>query len=327
VSTGLAAALTATDEEVAAVEARRSQREHRVTADARSLAAARRPDGAREVYSVAAELLCPDPEVIRPVVRDAVGADAEITQLDGGLAVLAAMTGRDPEDAYRRLAAPASKAAPSMTIIALVRDPSGELTEFDNFALRLGSAHRDWRNRRDPVLEGAHFDARQALAAELPASYLDCDQAEELLGRLADEQLAQPVSEDRYRIHDLLRVFARDVFDQDDEETPEWIATRTTLASLESAMKASETFSAAVAQAGGVTMSPVEVARRYLRICETADRLGVREWTRDGSAPASSAAGLAIPEIKGLTPGDVKAAKERFRRLTKANQSDSGDLL
>jgi hypothetical protein len=157
--------------------------------------------------------------------------------------------------------------------VAAERGGQHDLSQSDEFTIRLPPSLVQLYRKRDWLMEKAVTQARMNLGFDPGPAYLDCEEAEELLGRLVEEQLAQPDIGDSYRFHDLLRVFAHDLFARDDEASPADIGERENFGLPMPYVKRANEFRAAVERAGGGSPSPAEVARRYLQANETTDYL------------------------------------------------------
>lgn len=125
--------------------------------------------------------------------------------------------------------------------------------------------------------------------------HFSCDEADELLGRLIDAQLLQPRAEDSYRLHDLLRLFAVERFENEEEasrfsELSARVLLRREIRLHIGRKGAEETF-AWYASLPPVPLasqiSPMQAALAQLRVAETAEPQRPRIAPDDRSASDS----------------------------------------
>jgi hypothetical protein len=160
VTSQLAAALIATDEEIAAVKARQEEQDRLIQAEADRLAASRRAtaEPPARTFALAAEVRCTDAleagsqvfqargrsvpdfaevtpplgnsqasvQAIHQVLQDVLPKDADITPTADGFIVRASIEAPSDNEAFRTLSVPVCHAGPVVDINALVRDPEGQ---------------------------------------------------------------------------------------------------------------------------------------------------------------------------------------------------------
>ena len=299
VSVQLAAALIASDEEIASLKARQEDRERLIRVETERLRTQpARHDAARaelRTFWVAAELResaasRKAPPVSEPspgsnlvsqsehvaagsdaaveALRALLPADAEIKPSADGFLLHATFAAASDQDAFRAMWSALRDAGCVGNVTALVRDPEREVTEFMD---GITANHKSPVFAIPPDWLKANKDATRAAG---PPPYLDCEEAEDLLGRLSDKQLAQPVSDDSYRIHDLLRAFASAAFARDDQASVADLSARCMLCELHLQSSVDST----VSDVDTRQMSPMEGAHKASRMAQTAERLGVSEW-------------------------------------------------